>query len=180
MRPVSTLLMVSDPCFGIHFCDRCGRQRKRSRYASQHFACSFTCSCPLLGSDRSAFRRPQSRSTAYQRTGRRQSVSGGAIRRCEYRFGFSRNTGMISDSLDPDDPDMPVSTLRTWVIGITFAVIIPVRTPFQPFPYPHTAWFCQGLNQFVRWTTPKIPLQVRLMFLPSFSSVIPQSVSVGS
>ena len=35
-----------------------------------------------------------------------------------------------------DDPEMPVSTLRAWVLGILFAVLIPGMNQFFYFRYP--------------------------------------------
>lgn len=35
-----------------------------------------------------------------------------------------------------DDPDMPVNTLRAWVIGIVWAIILPGMNQFFFFRYP--------------------------------------------
>jgi len=35
-----------------------------------------------------------------------------------------------------DDPDMPVSTLRTWVIGMAWAIVVPGLNQFFFFRYP--------------------------------------------
>jgi hypothetical protein len=38
-----------------------------------------------------------------------------------------------------DDPDMPVATLRAWVIGLFWAIIIPGMNQFFYFRYPSVA-----------------------------------------
>jgi len=38
-----------------------------------------------------------------------------------------------------DDPDMPASTLRAWILGVTWAVIIPGMNQFFYFRYPSVA-----------------------------------------
>lgn len=35
-----------------------------------------------------------------------------------------------------DDPEMPVNTLRVWVLGIIFAMVIPGLNQFFFFRYP--------------------------------------------
>jgi len=35
-----------------------------------------------------------------------------------------------------DDPDMPAATLRTWVIGLAWAILIPGLNQFFFFRYP--------------------------------------------
>lgn len=43
---------------------------------------------------------------------------------------------MRSAVANTDDPDMPVNTLRAWVIGIIWAIILPGMNQFFYFRYP--------------------------------------------
>ncbi|KAJ7691304.1 OPT oligopeptide transporter protein-domain-containing protein [Mycena rosella] len=68
-----------------------------------------------------------------------------------------------------DDPDMPVTTLRTWVIGIAWAILIPVSTNFT---FLRTLSFkpdcIQGLNQFFFFRFPSVTITGIVAQLLSF------------
>ncbi|KAG6856129.1 hypothetical protein H0H87_007188, partial [Tephrocybe sp. NHM501043] len=54
-----------------------------------------------------------------------------------------------------DDPDIPVSTLRSWFLGICWAILIPARFPPNNSAL-HLTFFPQGLNQFFYFRYPSV------------------------
>jgi len=86
---------------------------------------------------------------------------------------FSRRTSEVRAAVgNTDDPDMPASTIRAWVIGVAFSILIPGLNQFFIFRYPSVtisglvsasqlpAWPCVGcldaqLSHLWRATQPR-------------------------
>lgn len=56
-----------------------------------------------------------------------------------------------------DDVDMPASTLRSWVIGLLFAIVVPGISLF-PLRFSWHSFYFLGLNQFFFFRFPSITI----------------------